>query len=86
MFCAYTAMIYFKNAPEFRVNMNTLLPGILKSINYPFALNMVLIGLGYSLDPTRRMEKWAWVGVGSLGRSLSWAAWSLEEVWSESQC
>lgn len=79
-------MISFKNGLEFRVNINTLLPGILKRINYPFALNMVSIVIGYSLDQTRKMDKWAWVGVGSLGRSLSWAAWSLGEVWWESQC
>lgn len=57
MFCAYTAMISFKNAPEFRVNINKLLPGILKRINYPFALNMVPVGVGYSLDQSRRMDK-----------------------------
>lgn len=79
-------MISFKNGLEFRVNINTLLPGILKRINYPFALNMVSIEIGYSLDQTRKMDKWAWVGVGLLGRSLSWAAWSLGEVWWESQC
>lgn len=79
-------MIYFKNAPEFRVNINTLLPGILKRINYPFALNMVPLGVGYLLDQSRRMDVWVWVGVWSLGCSLSWAAWSLGEVWWESQC
>lgn len=79
-------MISFKNGPEFRVDINTLLPGILKRINYPFALNTISLGIGYSLDQSRDMDKWAGVGVGSLGRSLSLAAWSLEEVWWESQC